>query len=261
MSYWQASDGSRIYFETYGGRSAASTQKDTLLLLPGLLGSVSSQWRAFIEPLAVDYFLILADLRGHGRSENASATIQPEQVADDLFGLLDHLNIQNVHLAGYSFGGYVGLMMHLRHPKRITTLLMHATKFYWTAVSVAKMRQQLNPDTISEKVPNYANQLALEHGASRWRPLVRQASDIVAFIVQNGLTEGMVGHAQCPVLISVGDRDELIPLQEALRLSRAAPNGALVVLPDVRHPFLTVNLIPLLPTMQAFHNNSAGSRW
>ncbi len=58
---------------------------------------------------------------------------------------------------------------------------------------------------------------------------------------------------QTPTLISVGDRDELVPLNEAQRLSRTLPHGSLIVLPGVRHPFQTLHPIPLLPMMQEFH--------
>jgi pimeloyl-ACP methyl ester carboxylesterase len=83
--------------------------------------------------------------------------------------------------------------------------------------------------------------------------LVRQAADLVGFLAQKGMTEGMASHTQCPCLVSVGDRDELVPLQEAQRLSRVLANGELIVLPGVRHPFRTLREVPLLPMMLAFH--------
>ena len=172
---------------------------------------------------------------------------------NDIVGLANYLQAETYHIAGYSLGGYLGLMMALNHPRSVNTLLMHATKFYWTKESVAKMRTQLDPDIMSEKVPSYANQLAQEHGGSHWRVLVRQAADLVAYLSEKGVTEGMAAHTQCPCLVSVGERDELVSLPEALRLSRKLPNGELIVLPGVRHPFPTLREIPMLPMMQAFH--------
>ncbi|MCI0396881.1 MAG: alpha/beta hydrolase [Chloroflexi bacterium] len=249
MAQWKTDDDTLINFEVYGD----SPGKETLLLLPGLLGAVSSQWRNFINPLAADYRVVLADLRGHGRSENREPSLRPERMMEDLAGLLDHLGAETVHIGGYSLGGYLGLMLHLHQPRRVATLLMHATKFYWTKDAVTNMRKQLDPDTMSARVPAYANQLAQEHGGSRWRMLVRQAADLVGYISEQGITEGMASRSQCPVLVSVGDRDELIPLQEAQRLSRVFPQGELLVLPGVRHPFPSVRLVPLLPMLQEFH--------
>ena len=249
MSFWQAEDSSLIYFEIHGRQG----DKGTLLLLPGLLGSVSRQWRSFIAPLAADYRLVLVDLRGHGRSENEQLDLLPDQMIQDLLGLLDSINATSVHVAGYDMGGYLGLMLALHQPDRVKTLQMLATKFYWNPAAVSSMREQLNPELIVEKTPNYASRLVEEHGAARWRQLVRQTGDFVAYVGDQGLTEDMIKTAQGPVLVGVGDRDELVPVQEAFLLSRTLPNAALVVLPQVRHPFQSINLNPLLPVMQDFH--------
>ncbi|MCA9917296.1 MAG: alpha/beta fold hydrolase [Anaerolineales bacterium] len=250
MTTWTAPDGSDINFEQYGGTDA---KKPHLLLLPGLLGAISSQWRPFLKPLSEQFQILLVDLRGHGRSQNNAPTLSVTQMADDLIGLLDSLKIERVHIAGYSLGGYLGLMLAMRQPRRVATLLMHATKFYWTAESAEKMVQQLNPDVMAEKVPTYADQLVQDHGGRQWRTLVRQAAELTASLVEGGVTERQLMNMQVPVMISVGDRDELVLLPEAFRLSRALPNGALLVLPNTRHPLQTVRLVPLLPMMQVFH--------
>jgi len=249
MAFWQAEDGSLIYFEIHGKQG----DKGTLLLLPGLLGSLSGQWQSYILPLAAEYRLVLADWRGHGRSENRQLDLLPDQTIQDLLGLLDHIGATGVHVAGYDMGGYLGLMLTLHQPDRVRTLQMLATKFYWNPAPVSNVREQLNPDLIVKKTPNYASRLAEEHGAARWRQLVRQAGDFVAYLGEEGVTEDMLRIAQCPVLVSVGDRDELVPVQEAFLLSRALPNASLLVLPQVRHPFQSMNLNLLLPIMKEFH--------
>ena len=252
MPSWTADDGSAIHYEDHGAKPG----KEALLLLPGLLGAISSQWQQFVKPLAARYRVLLPDLRGHGRSENAALELDPPRLLQDVIGLLDNLQVDRVHVAGYDLGGYLGLMLYLHDPHRVTTLLMHATKFYWTKEAVAQMRDELDPDALAENVPAYADRLAQEHG-SRWRMLVRQAADLSAHLAQEGLTEGVLRRVQAPVLVSVGDRDELVPLPEALRLSRIFPQGQLFVLPGVHHPLSAVPVVPLLPMMQTFHRPPA----
>jgi pimeloyl-ACP methyl ester carboxylesterase len=256
MAHWKADDDSLIYFEVHGD----GPNKETMLLLPGLLGAVSSQWNNFIPLLTPHYRIVIPDLRGHGRSENRESKLMPERMVADLHGLLDHLQITAVHIAGYSLGGYLGLMLHLKDPRRVQTLVMHATKFYWTKEALAAMRQQLDPDAMAAKVPAYANQLAQEHGGSHWRVLVRQASDLVGYLSTSGVTETMAARAQCPILVSVGDRDEMVPLPEALRLSRVFPHGELLTLPGVRHPFSAIREMPFVPMLREFPRTAVTRR-
>jgi 3-oxoadipate enol-lactonase len=245
MTYWETDDNSQIYYELYDRHQTSQT----LLLLPGLLGTVGSQWRIFVEHLAPRYRLLLVDLPGHGLSDTADSAFVPDQIVQDIIGLMNHLKIETTHVGGYDMGGYLGLMLHLYEPKRVESIFMHATKFYWSKSSAEGIKEQLEPDSIQLKAPAFADRLALEHGGSRWRSLVRQAADFVSYLAENGLTERSAASAQCPVMVSVGDRDELVPVQEAFRLSRTLPYGSLLVIPRASHPFKTVDGSLLLTAM------------
>jgi pimeloyl-ACP methyl ester carboxylesterase len=262
VAFWQADDGSQFYYEQHGWEAPrGGDQRPTLLLLPGLLGWVGEHWQPYVEPLAESYRLLLVDLRGHGRSQNSAPGLLPEQMAADVHGLLRGLGLSGVRLVGYDLGGYLGLLLHLRDPGMVTHLLLHATKFYWTAQAAAAVGQQLDPEVMSERVPGYANRLALAHGAARWRGLVRQAADLNAYLAQNGLQETSLRQVQCQVLVSAGDRDELVSVPEAQRFSRAFKRGALLVLPGVHHPLHTAGLHLFLPAMQAFLSGQEDRRW
>ncbi|RMG95594.1 MAG: alpha/beta hydrolase [Chloroflexi bacterium] len=242
-------DGTKIHFESFGSKPG----KPALLLLPGWLGSISVQWRPFVAELVKDFWVIMVDLRSHGRSTNTQPNLTLDNMLQDIITLIDHLQIPQLHVAGYSLGGYLGMMLALSQPRLVSTLLVHATKFYWTAETVTRMREQLEPDTMAQKAPGYADQLVKEHGARHWRELVRQVADLITLMAEKGLTEGMVRRIQIPTLFCVGDRDELVPVNEAYRLSRILPNAGLFVLPHVRHPFQTVKPIPFVPMMRHFH--------
>ncbi len=248
MSSWTTDDGTQINYELVTSRAS----QEILLLLPGLLGTINTQWRNFARPLAKEFSLIMMDLRGHGRSTNNARFLNPEQMMQDVVGLLDTLNVHRVHVVGYDFGGYLALMLALNQPRRVQSLILHATKFYWTTEATQKMREQLDPDKMAETVPAYADQLVQEHGGRHWRELVRQASDLIGYLSQKGLTENMLAHVLCPVLVSLGDRDELVSLAEAQRLSRLLRYGGLLVLPGVRHPYHSIQPMPLLPMIEHF---------
>ena len=146
--------------------------------------------------------------------------------------------------------------MAYNQPLRVKSLIAHATKFYWTEDAVQRMNHQLNPEVMAEKVPTYADLLVQDHGARQWRVLVRQAADMVFDLKTNGLTESMAHKIQCPTLISVGEKDELVNILEAQRLSTILPKGEMIVLPGVKHPYQTLRFMPLLPMAQHFFLNS-----
>jgi len=252
MAIWKADDGTSINYETTG----SAAHKETLLLLPSMLGSITTEWRNFVRPLSADFNIVMMDLRGHGRSDNKTNELRPDRMAKDITGLIDHLKINRLHVAGYSLGGYLGLILALNLPRRVDSLFIHATKFYWSKEAAGNMQAQLDPDQMAKKVPAYADQLVQLHGARHWRELVRQAADLVNFLVTNGLTDNMVSRIQTPVLVSVGDHDEMVPLPEAARLSRVIPNSGLFVMPNVRHPFTTIKPVPFIPMIQHFHQSA-----
>lgn len=53
--------------------------------------------------------MIAPDLRGHGASEAPLGPYTIEQMADDVLGLLDTLEISECTMLGHSLGGYITL--------------------------------------------------------------------------------------------------------------------------------------------------------
>ena len=224
-----------------------------LVLLPGLLGTIESNWRRFIPALAKHYRTIAVDLRGHGRTDNpdpsgkaGTGKLYIDQMVDDLFGLLDELEFEQASVLGYSLGGCIGLAAGLKRPGRIKALVMHAVKFFWDEASIAAMVADLNPDTILEKFPKYSQQLKGNHaavyGPEYWMTLLDTAADLVKTMPEQGPTIEQAAGANFPVLVSVGDRDKLVSLEEVMRLVGVLPQGEMAVLPATPHPFQRVRI-------------------
>ncbi len=255
MATFITNDDTTLYFETAGNQS-----NPALLLLPGALGTIDTQWQTFVEPLRTDYFVIMVDLRGHGRSGNSSPNLQPDQILSDLLALLDHLSVEQLHVAGYDLGGTIGFLLALNQPRRILSLLMHATKYFWTKEFAAKMRTQLDPEHLATNAPAYAEQLQEAHGPRHWRRAVHQVADLTMQLVDQTVPQSALSHLRTPVLVSVGDRDRMVSVSEAQRLSRMLPNGSLLVLPNVQHPFRGLTAVPFLSIMRNFHRKHYAPR-
>jgi esterase len=72
--------------------------------------------------LATKYHVVLYDLKSHGMSEKVLEGYDLESMTNDLIALMEALNLQQVHLGGYSFGGLIALKMAIRFPERIKKL-------------------------------------------------------------------------------------------------------------------------------------------
>ncbi len=245
-----------VYYEVNGNGQP-------LVLLPGLLGTVESDWRRFIPELSKRYCTIAVDLRGHGGTNSPSASGNPadselslSRMAEDLIDLLDQLGYERVSVLGYSLGGCIGLLTGLKHPGRIQALVMHATKFFWNENSIAAMTANLDPDTVLEKSPRYAQTLQRIHGSvygnEYWKTLAKNAARFVRTMPETSPSLQQAAEAAFPILVSVGDHDQLISLEEAVKLFRTLPKGDLLVLPATRHPFHTVRIDPFVPAVTEF---------
>ncbi|MCB0213308.1 MAG: alpha/beta hydrolase [Anaerolineae bacterium] len=80
-------------------------------------------WRHQIPILAESYRVICPDLRGFGWSDAPPAGYDKEQLAADIFGVLDALEIGSFRLMGHDWGGWVGFLMCLNQPERIKRFL------------------------------------------------------------------------------------------------------------------------------------------
>lgn len=60
-----------------------------------------------------------------------------------------------------------------------------------------------------------------------------------------------------PVQIMVGDKDNMVTLEESMEVYRSLPNSKLAVLPDTKHPMDKIRPNLLLNLMKDFWNLSS----
>src|SRR5579872_6364560 len=109
-------DGSQIYFEVYG-------VGEPVVLLHGFSGS-SQDWAGVVAEWRGHFQLIVADLRGHGRSSILTKPFRHQDAAADMIALLDHLEIDASKGLGISGGGNVLLHMATMQPERIKAMVL-----------------------------------------------------------------------------------------------------------------------------------------
>src|ERR671919_2169314 len=119
-------NGVDLCVQTFGDRAAPP-----ILLIIG--GASSMDWweDGFCERLAAgSRFVIRYDHRDTGRSvsyEPGAALYSLHDLAEDTFGLLDAFGLESAHLVGMSMGGWIGQLVALDHPDRVSSLTLIST--------------------------------------------------------------------------------------------------------------------------------------
>ena len=67
----------------------------------------AGMWRKQIDELKEDYYCVAYDIRGLGASEKGDGLFTMEQFADDLFGVVDGMDLKKPVLISLSMGGYI----------------------------------------------------------------------------------------------------------------------------------------------------------
>jgi pimeloyl-ACP methyl ester carboxylesterase len=88
-------------------------------------------WRKLLPELARERRVICPDLRGFGWSDAPAGPYELGELAADVVGLLDALELDRVELIGHDWGGYIGFLVCLRAPERIRHYIALAIGHPW----------------------------------------------------------------------------------------------------------------------------------
>jgi len=94
-----------------------------VVMVHGITGNLAV-WHLQLVPALSDRFRVLTyDLRGHGYSGTPPSGYTPDDMADDLLGLLDGLELERPALVGHSYGADITLYFAARHPDRVSQVV------------------------------------------------------------------------------------------------------------------------------------------
>ena len=114
-------NGIETYYEVHGKEGAP------WLTLSHSLACSVRMWDPQLEAFKDRYRILAYDTRGHGESMAPTGAYTLEMLADDLHGLLRHLNIERTHFAGLSMGGMIGQTFALKYPGVFRSLVLADT--------------------------------------------------------------------------------------------------------------------------------------
>lgn len=217
----------RMYYEE-GGNGVP------LILLHGALGAVdplvTSSWCALQPILAARYRTVALDSRGHGRTDNPAGRLSYGQMADDVAVFIQQMGLAPAHLAGFSDGATIGLVLGMTRPELLRSLVAVGASYRIDHV-LESFLGFFDAETIEREDAEYAVEFARRHDAHHypgyWRELVRQIRENVERDMH--WTEDDLRKIPVPALIISGEADFTLSLEQVLEMRRSIPRAELLL--------------------------------
>lgn len=204
-----------------------------------------SIWGPVAEHLAGDFDVVMPDLRGFGSSSVIEEPYSVGDMAADLAGLLDHLKIDKVLLAGHSMGGYVALAFLRQYGERVSGVALVSSQ----AAADPEDRKAARYKTASDVVRSGTDSV-VEGLVSKLSPSPA-VQETVRALMRKQSASGVVGALQAmaerpeasdvltglkaPLVLIHGDADALIPVDRAHDIKALVPEAILVEFAGVGH--------------------------
>ena len=203
----------KLYYEVYG-------EGEPLLLLHGNSESIAS-FRLQIPVLSKHYKVIALDTRGQGRSTEDGKKFSYDLFAEDTKALLDHLQLDSVHILGWSDGGNIGLIMAIKYPSKVKSLATMGANLY------------NNSSSVKPWVNNILKKERLELNDTVPRDVFRIRM-INLLLNEPNIKEESLKNISCPVLIMAGS-DDVIKATHTKMIAGNIKQSQLVIFPKGNH--------------------------
>jgi len=234
------------------------------ILLHGF-GASTFSWREVLDPLSADGMAIAYDRPAFGLTERpinweGTNPYTQEGNIDLLIGLMDAMGIQQAILVGNSAGGTLATAFTLAYPERVQALIQVNAAIYQTRPDSPLLGLLLQTPQMDHIGPLITRRLAGEQGDASIRNAwsdptpVETNPEIIAgyrkpLMADNwdralwehtkaarapGLAERL-NEIQVPTLVIAGVDDQIVPLENSLRLAEDIPGASLVVIENCGH--------------------------
>jgi 3-oxoadipate enol-lactonase len=224
----------------------------TLMLIHGVACTAELNWRMVFAPLADQFRVVAADLRGHGDGIKVGSRFRLEDCADDVAALAGILGLGRFVAVGYSMGGMVAQLLCRRHAPLLSGLVLCSTAGNILGSPLERLAVSGLPAAAAVATWNpmlwQASGVAFGMGllgpindpvTASWAgaQLSRTPLATVLQAVQAACefdSDSWIGQVDVPAAVVVTTRDRIVPASRQLKLARAIP-GASVHEVDADH--------------------------
>lgn len=225
-----------IYYEEYGAG-------ETLLLIHG--GTATSQmWQPHIPSFAQHFRVIAPDSRGHGRTANPIGELSYRLMADDVAAFVQAVGLSQPLICGYSDGGQIALEIGMHYPQLAKALVVGGAFYKLSELYCNSLKEiglegpgLVNLEQTQRQWPDFVEHWRIQHsplgGPDYWQKLLQQISTM--WWTPLDYTAKDFQKIIVPTLILMGDRDGLIPIEEAVEMYQLILKAELAIIPNATH--------------------------
>lgn len=228
----------------------ATGQGQPVVLIHGV-GLNKEMWGGQVVGLATNYRVISYDMLGHGASPRPAAGTPLLGYADQLLELLDHLQLPQATVIGFSMGGLVARAFALHYPERLTSLVVLNSVFNRSP------EQRAGVIARTAQAAEHGPDANAEAALSRWFSREYQAANpaqIAAlretlagndpqgylttyelFATQDMYRADDLKGLRAPTLVATGELDPGSTPEMARQLADRIPGATVAVLAEQRH--------------------------
>lgn len=242
-------NGVNIYYELKGRKE----KKEAVVFLNGVMSSVRA-WD-FQVPVfeKAGYKILLHDFRGQLLSEKPVEKYTFTQHAKDLKELLDKTGTEKIHIISTSYGALVSMRFVLDFPNYVKSIAMIDafseidSNFHWIANAwLETLKDGDMAKLFRSAVPAIYSNFFLEKNEKSLREREALMSKVPADyiealgrLVNNTTTNAKItaelSNIKCPVLLAVGECDQLTPPKFSKLIKKQIPHAEFVIVPECGH--------------------------
>jgi proline-specific peptidase len=223
---------------------------DPIFLLHGV-GMDHTMWHNQIDFLSISHRVIAFDMIGHGESAKPEKSYCLKDFVQQLYTLMNHLEIDQAHIVGFSMGGMVAQLFGIIYPEKCKSLC------FMSAVANRTKEQQQTVINRVRQVEREGHLATINAAISRWfnDSFYHQHPEIIKSVKNRLETNDPKSYLKaytvfatadqelwekldqisCPTLIITGENDIGSSPEMAQQMKGKIKSSELIIVPSIRH--------------------------